>query len=180
MWDWQTQLDQKAAGACQGAGQTSLLDIFVTSADNLSSFGVISRRYKGWKKKKTRPHETLTNANSKVLYRIKNIILRHQCIVKIKIVNWYKAHFSCILKNNNNLFCWKKTLLVCLKVDFTKKFRQNFYFFFSTFMQNKFLTNSWFLTKTMHWCCYKKVISHKTPTNMHWLFILTKKKVLVC
>ena len=33
------------------------------------------KQSKGWKTKKTRPHETLTNAYSKVLYRINNIFL---------------------------------------------------------------------------------------------------------
>ena len=48
---------------------------------------------------------------------INDIFRQHQCIVKMKIVNWYKMHFSRTLKKNNKLF-WGKKLSVCLKVPY--------------------------------------------------------------
>ena len=73
-----------------------------------------------------RPHETLTNANSKVLYRMNNIFFwQHQCIVKIFFLNGYKIHFIWMLKINNELFCQR-----CLIEHPKKKIWQIFFIIF--------------------------------------------------
>ena len=132
-------------------------------------------------KKKTRPHGTLTNANSEVLYRRNNILLTTSVYCWHKFLNWYKTH-SWMLKNNNKLLAEKKTLSVSEGVQL------NTLKLFSAKCFNIFLHYPWkiilepiqyFYANNALILLQKCNLSFKAPKNQHAFFIFLKK-VLVC
>ena len=106
---------------------------------------------------------------------------QNQCIAVMIFLNWYKTHFSWMLKQNNKLFCKKKSL-VCLRCPIEQSktfFWQNVLYFFSASMKNYFESIQYFYANDTLILLQKCSFYCKAPLNLHAFFILPKKSFSV-
>ena len=91
-----------------GAARTAARPLLVQKNHFRNCQKFLNSWLKGGQKKKRGRMKLLLMLILKYFTEINYIFWQHQYIVEIKFLNWYKTHFSWMLKKNNKLFSRKK------------------------------------------------------------------------